>query len=41
MAKKYNEFVKLTEVKEIVNDVVFPLLKSMKQREEEAINFKN
>ena len=41
MTNTAKEFVKLTEVKEIVQDMVVPLLNQMKIREQEAIDFKN
>ena len=41
MLSKYQEFVKLTEVKEIVESITLPLLTQMQTREQEAINMKN
>ena len=41
MTSTAKEFIKLTEVKEIVQDMVIPLLNAMKLREQEAIDFKN
>jgi len=37
MKNQYSEFVKLTEVKEIVEEVTVPLLEAMQTRETEAI----
>ena len=37
MKNQYSEFVKLTEVKEIVEEVTVPLLEAMQTRETEAM----
>ena len=41
MSTKYADFVKLTDVTNIVQEMCLPLLTQMKQREEDAINMKN
>lgn len=40
MTKKYSEFVRLTDVKEIIVDIVQPLLQANKTREDEALTLK-
>ena len=37
MKNQYREFVKLTDVKEIMQDVCLPLLEAMRLRETDAI----
>ena len=41
MQHNFGEFVKLTEVKDIVNEITLPLLTNMQRREAEAIHAKN
>jgi len=41
MANKYSDFIKTTDVHEIVNDMVFPLLNAMRAREAESLSLKN
>ena len=41
MATKYSEFVKLTDVHSIVQEMTFPLLQGLKVREEDAMRLSN
>ena len=41
LGSKYNDFVKLTDVQNIVQDMIFPMLNAMKTREADALSLKN
>jgi len=38
MAKMFNDFVKLTDVKEIVNEVTYPLMTKLNARDSDIIS---
>ena len=40
MTNKFAEFVKLTDVKQICEDLILPVMNMMRVREDEAINMK-
>jgi hypothetical protein len=41
MTTKHADFVKMTDIRNIVEEMTLPLLSQMQIREEEAINMKN
>lgn len=41
MNVKYGDFVKISDVRDIVYDMIVPLFSAMKKREEEAISTSN
>lgn len=41
LGSKYNDFVKLTDVQNIVQDMIFPMLNAMKTREADALALRN
>ena len=41
MENTYGEFVKMTDLKDCVNEICLPLLESIRVREEEHINTRN
>ena len=41
MNSRYGEFVKISEVRDIVEDMILPMISALKKREEEALSMSN
>ena len=41
MNSRYGEFVKMSDVRDIVEDMILPMITAMKKREEEALSMSN
>ena len=38
---RYGEFVKISDVRDIVQDMILPMISALKKREEEALSMSN